>query len=66
MTLECTGSQDLLENLKADELLTANASAKQGLEEMSLLFTLLKAYRVFDKVPRLFHFGDSAISYELP
>ena len=44
------GGQDLLDNLRADAKLTANASAKQGLDEMALLFTLLKAYGVFDKV----------------
>ena len=32
------GGRELLENLKADEKLVANASAKQGLEDMSLLF----------------------------
>ncbi|KAF7288157.1 Histidyl-tRNA synthetase [Mycena chlorophos] len=44
------GGPALLEQLLADPNLTANASAKQGLDEMGLLFTLLRAYDVVDKL----------------
>ncbi|KAI0800493.1 histidyl-tRNA synthetase [Fomes fomentarius] len=44
------GGPELLELLKADAALTANAYAKAGLEEMGLLFTYLKAYNVVDKL----------------
>ncbi|KAF8899320.1 hypothetical protein BD779DRAFT_1488190 [Infundibulicybe gibba] len=44
------GGPDLLKQLEADSNLMANASAKQGLSDMSLLFTFLKAYRVLDKI----------------
>ena len=40
------GSTNLLTALKADAELTSNSSAKQGLEEMSLLFTYLKSFSV--------------------
>ncbi|KAI9852453.1 MAG: Cytoplasmic and mitochondrial histidine tRNA synthetase [Vezdaea acicularis] len=40
------GSTNLLNALKADAELTSNSSAKQGLEEMSLLFTYLKSFSV--------------------
>jgi len=36
--------------LKADETLMSNASAKDGILEMELLFTLLGAYNVLDKI----------------
>ncbi|KAL0952083.1 hypothetical protein HGRIS_008719 [Hohenbuehelia grisea] len=44
------GGAELLDQLVADSTLTANPSAKQGLDEMKILFTLLRAYRVMDKV----------------
>jgi len=45
-----TGGPSLLEQLTADAALMANGSAKQGLAEMGLLFTLLRAYNVLDRV----------------
>ena len=44
------GGPDLLEKLNNDVALTANKSAKAGLVEMGLLFSLLRAYNVLDKV----------------
>ncbi|KAF9225165.1 histidyl-tRNA synthetase [Gyrodon lividus] len=44
------GGPSLLDQLKADETLMSNASAKDGILEMELLFTLLGAYNVNDKV----------------
>ena len=44
------GALDLLEKLQNDVSLMANASAKKGLEEMALLFRLLDAYNVADKI----------------
>ncbi|KAI6124247.1 hypothetical protein EDD17DRAFT_1898839 [Pisolithus thermaeus] len=45
------GGPALLDQLKADEVLMSNPSAKQGLQDMELLFTLLKAYNnVIDKI----------------
>ncbi|KAL5533884.1 hypothetical protein ACEPAG_344 [Sanghuangporus baumii] len=44
------GGEELLDSLLADSTLTANARAKEGLSEMSLLFTLLKANKVIDKI----------------
>ncbi|KAF9055611.1 hypothetical protein BJ165DRAFT_1335893 [Panaeolus papilionaceus] len=44
------GGPELLELLKADSKLTANKSAAQGLADMSILFVLLKAYGVVDKI----------------
>ncbi|KAJ7049468.1 histidyl-tRNA synthetase [Mycena amicta] len=44
------GGPSLLDQLSADATLTANESAKQGLADMSLLFTFLKAYDVLDKL----------------
>jgi len=40
----------LLDQLLGDATLTANAKAKQGLNEMGTLFTFLDAYRITDKV----------------
>ncbi|OQN99405.1 Histidine--tRNA ligase, mitochondrial [Cryoendolithus antarcticus] len=40
------GSKELLQKLQADERLNANASAKQGLEDMALLFTYLESFSV--------------------
>ena len=44
------GGPDLLEKLSGDGILIANKSAKAGLGEMGLLFSLLRAYNVLDKV----------------
>lgn len=44
------GGPALLEQLTSDASLMANASAKQGLADMSLLFTLLRSYKVLDRV----------------
>ena len=40
------GGVDLLSSLKSNEQLMANASAKQGLEEMELLFSYLQTFDV--------------------
>ncbi|KAG6860033.1 hypothetical protein C0993_003242, partial [Termitomyces sp. T159_Od127] len=45
-----TGGPELLEKLKADPILTANASATQGIADMAILFGLLEVYKVLDKV----------------
>jgi len=45
-----SGGPELLARLEADSTLTANKSAKQGLSDMAILFTLLKAYNVVDKI----------------
>ncbi|KAF5312806.1 hypothetical protein D9619_002354 [Psilocybe cf. subviscida] len=44
------GGPDLLAKLEADSTLTANKSAKAGISEMSILFGLLEAYGVVDKI----------------
>ncbi|KAI9000683.1 histidyl-tRNA synthetase [Trametes punicea] len=44
------GGPELLDVLKADEALMANANAKVGVDEMGILFTYLKAYKVMDKI----------------
>ncbi|KAG2116168.1 hypothetical protein DEU56DRAFT_748391 [Suillus clintonianus] len=44
------GGPSLLDLLKADATLMANPSAKQGISEMDILFTLLRAYKVLDKI----------------
>ncbi|EAW24854.1 histidine--tRNA ligase [Aspergillus fischeri NRRL 181] len=44
------GARDLLESLWKDESLTANASAKAGLEEMGLLMDYLEAFGCLDKI----------------
>ncbi|KAI1941012.1 Cytoplasmic and mitochondrial histidine tRNA synthetase [Ophidiomyces ophidiicola] len=44
------GRRDLLDSLKTDEVLAANASAKTGLDEMSLLMDYLEAFNILDKV----------------
>ncbi|EFQ98628.1 histidyl-tRNA synthetase [Nannizzia gypsea CBS 118893] len=43
------GGRDLLESLLADEKLTANASAKAGLDDMALLLGYLEDFGVLDK-----------------
>lgn len=44
------GGLDLLDQLLKDAALSGNATAKVGLDEMTTLFTLLKAFGVLDKV----------------
>ncbi|KAF9237078.1 histidyl-tRNA synthetase [Melanogaster broomeanus] len=44
------GGPALLAQLKGDETLMSNASAKDGILEMELLFTLLGAYKIHDKI----------------
>ncbi|KIK68467.1 hypothetical protein GYMLUDRAFT_54097 [Collybiopsis luxurians FD-317 M1] len=44
------GGPGLLNELLADAALSSNASAKQGLEEMGILFEFLTAYNVIDKI----------------
>ncbi|CAA7269768.1 unnamed protein product [Cyclocybe aegerita] len=44
------GGPELLSLLEGDATLTANASAKQGLSDMSILFTLLKAYGIIERI----------------
>ncbi|EGE03004.1 histidyl-tRNA synthetase [Trichophyton equinum CBS 127.97] len=44
------GGRDLLESLLADEKLTANASAKAGLDDMALLLEYLEDFGVVDKI----------------
>ncbi|KAF9461940.1 hypothetical protein BDZ94DRAFT_1310139 [Collybia nuda] len=44
------GGPTLLDQLTSDASLMANQSAKQGLADMSLLFTLLRSYKVLDRI----------------
>ncbi|KIM82251.1 hypothetical protein PILCRDRAFT_820634 [Piloderma croceum F 1598] len=44
------GGIELLEQLMADQALMANPNAKQGLENMGLLFKLLRAYKALDRI----------------
>ncbi|KAK0185165.1 hypothetical protein F5146DRAFT_1071660 [Armillaria mellea] len=44
------GGPELLDILTSDATLMANKSAKEGVEDMALLFTFLKAYQVLDKI----------------
>ncbi|KAJ9648481.1 Cytoplasmic and mitochondrial histidine tRNA synthetase [Coniosporium tulheliwenetii] len=44
------GSRDVLSQLQSDSTLTANASAKKGLDDMALLFNYLSIFGVLDKV----------------
>ncbi|KAI2898497.1 hypothetical protein CBS63078_7613 [Aspergillus niger] len=44
------GGRELLDNLLKDEGLTANESAKAGLEDMGLLMDYLEAFGVLDKI----------------
>ncbi|KAI0320041.1 histidyl-tRNA synthetase [Amylostereum chailletii] len=44
------GKRDLLDTLLADKALTENKRAKEGLDEMSLLFTYLEQWDVLDKI----------------
>lgn len=56
------GGVELLDQLMSDEALMANASAKQGLENMGLLFKLLKAYNALDRVSQCI-IVDSEVFY---
>jgi histidyl-tRNA synthetase len=49
----CVGGVELLEQLMADQALMANPNAKQGLDNMGLLFKLLRAYKALDRVSDL-------------
>ncbi|KAJ5172990.1 histidine--tRNA ligase mitochondrial [Penicillium capsulatum] len=44
------GTRELLEKLLQDETLTANASAKAGLDDMALMMDYLEAFGVLDKI----------------
>ncbi|KAI9569547.1 hypothetical protein HD554DRAFT_2091947, partial [Boletus coccyginus] len=44
------GGPSLLDQLKSNEILMSNPSAKDGILEMELLFTLFRAYKVLDKI----------------
>jgi len=44
------GSKELVEKLLEDQALIANKRAKEGLQEMKLLFTYLEAFSILDKV----------------
>ncbi|KAK2459538.1 hypothetical protein APHAL10511_008444 [Amanita phalloides] len=44
------GREELLSQLLADTTLTSNRNAKQGLADMELLFKLLHAYNVMDRI----------------
>lgn len=44
------GGEELLTKLQADAKLTANESAKKGLEDMGLLFDYLKIYECMDRI----------------
>lgn len=44
------GGRDLLEELKKDEAMMANAKAKQGIEEMDTLMDYLDAWGALDKI----------------
>lgn len=47
---ETTGGPELLDILKADEALMANANAKAGVDEMVILFTYLKSFNVLSLI----------------
>lgn len=44
------GSEELLQTLLADKTLSGNKQAKEGMQDMKLLFEYLKAYGILDKV----------------
>ena len=44
------GGRDLLSNLSSDETISANLSAKKGLNDMTLLFDYLDIFGVLDKI----------------
>ncbi|KAF9449986.1 histidine-tRNA ligase [Macrolepiota fuliginosa MF-IS2] len=48
--VQLKGGAELIEKLGEDPAIVANASAKQGLEEMKILVSLLQAYKILGKV----------------
>ncbi|KAI5293521.1 Cytoplasmic and mitochondrial histidine tRNA synthetase [Ascosphaera acerosa] len=44
------GSRELLQRLMQDETLTANESARQGLDDMALMMDYLEAFDILDKI----------------
>lgn len=44
------GSEELLQTLLADKMLSANKLAKEGIQDMKLLFEYLKAYGILDRM----------------
>jgi len=44
------GSRELLEKLLQDELLSKNKRAKEGLEDLKIMFTYLEAYSILPYV----------------
>ncbi|KAL4920454.1 hypothetical protein BDW62DRAFT_6067 [Aspergillus aurantiobrunneus] len=48
--VKLSGGRDILETIKADELLSANEDVKKGVEDMELLFKYLEAFDVLDKI----------------
>ncbi|KAL3460387.1 hypothetical protein BJX64DRAFT_187533 [Aspergillus heterothallicus] len=48
--VKLSGGRDIIDTIKADELLFANEDIKKGVADMELLFNYLEAYEVTDKV----------------
>ncbi|KAL4785616.1 hypothetical protein BJX76DRAFT_346956 [Aspergillus varians] len=48
--VKLSGGREILDTIKADELLSANEHVKKGIEDMDLLFNYLEAFDVSDKV----------------
>ncbi|KAL2830025.1 hypothetical protein BDW59DRAFT_170313 [Aspergillus cavernicola] len=48
--VKLNGGREILEAIKADELLSANEEIKKGIEDLDLLFNYLEAFEVLDKV----------------
>ncbi|KAL3486664.1 hypothetical protein BJX62DRAFT_17787 [Aspergillus germanicus] len=48
--VKLSGGREILETIKADELLSANEHIQKGIADMELLFNYLEAYEVLDKV----------------
>ncbi|EKM84372.1 hypothetical protein AGABI1DRAFT_110896 [Agaricus bisporus var. burnettii JB137-S8] len=48
--VQMKGGAELIDKLGSDSAIAANTSAKQGLDEMKVLVSLLQAYKVIDKV----------------
>lgn len=48
--VKLSGGREILDAIKADELLSANENVKKGAEDMELLFKYLEAFDVLDKV----------------
>jgi histidyl-tRNA synthetase len=61
----CEGGPSLLDQLMADQTLTKNKNAKEGLEDMGLLFVLLKAYKVLDRVSSYFLSFSIGVDFRL-